>query len=235
MTLSDLQTLIGSLTNDPSHDRYSTTDIGTELDNTMDDWNVKAKIIKDTYAVTWVDGTRQYALSDLTGTPISFPRATHKGLEMKKVSKTWLDLYTGSDWTVTTGTPKYFFIEATDPDVQKLTVYPTPTGEDAGAYGSIEYIKRHTAMSASTDTPFMSGTTVNYLLRPYDWGIAYATAARLLVRDPSSENVAKITTYSQIASNVLSDVIQVFKSLEAEEPKRIAGGRYAGGNVRFEK
>jgi hypothetical protein len=228
MTYSDLKILIGSLTGDPSHDRYSTTDILTELDNSMDKWNVEAKIIKDTVTITVVDGTRQYAISTLTGTPISFPRATHKGLLLKKRSKSYFDMFSsGVDWTTTSGTPTDFCVEITDPDTQYITLYPKPTGNDAGAYLVLEYIKRHTSMSADSDTPFMSGTTVNSLLRPYDWGLAYEVAARLLARDPDVQglNASKATNFAGIGRGVLADVIQVFKALEAEEPMRIRPSR----------
>lgn len=226
MTLSDLQTLVGALCNDPNHDRYSLTDIGTELDNTQDAWNVKAKIIKDTITITTVSGTRQYLLSGLTGTPISFPRVTHNGLDLGKRSKSWLDHASGTDWTTAIGTPKFFIIEGEDPDLQYITLQPIPQSGDAGANLVVEYVKRHTPMSVASDTPFMSVTTANYLLRPYDFGVAYATAARLLARDPTQETIVKAGNFSKIGDNVLSDVIQVFKALEAEEPKRLQGGRY---------
>lgn len=225
MTYTEILTLIGDLTNDPSSDRYTTAQRAIELDNSQDKWNIEAKIIKDTITLTTVDGTRQYALSGLTGTPISFPRVTHKGIELKKRSKSWLDLYSGTDWTVDIGTPKYFIIEARDPDTQYLTVYPTPQSGDAGANLVCEYIKRHTAMSAASDTPFMSVTTANYLLRPYDWGVAYDAASRLLARDPSDINAKKQADYIKIAAGVMADVVQVFKALEEEEPKRMRGGR----------
>lgn len=225
-TLSELQTLVGQLTSDPNHDRYPTTDINTELDNSQNKWNVDAKIIVDTVTITVVDGTRQYALSGLTGTPIAFPRVTHKGLDLKKVSKSWMDLYSGTDWTLDIGTPKYFFIEARDPSVQYLTVYPTPQSGDAGAYLVSEYVKAHTAMSASTDVPFMSGTESNYLLRPFDWGLAYDVASRLLMRDPSEINAKKQADFKKVSEDVMSQLIQSYKQFEAEEPKRLRGGRY---------
>lgn len=221
MDLSALQTLIGSLTNDPQHDRYTTSDIGTELDNSQDKWNVEAKIIKDTVTLTIVDGTRQYVLSGLTGTPISFLRVTHKGLELEKVDKIFMDLYTGSDWTQDIGTPKRFFIEATDPDIQYLAVHPTPQAADAGANLVVEYIKRHTALSASTDKPFNG----NDLLLPYHYGLAYDTASRLLSRDPSPQNSSKVITYQREAGIVMANVVQVFKALEKQEPWRLKGGR----------
>lgn len=226
MTLSDLQTLIGSLTNDPNHDRYSLTDIGTELDNSQDTFNIEARLIKDTVSVTLVSGTRQYAISGLTGTVIGFARVTHNGLELKKVDKAFMDLYTGTDWTTSQGTPTRYLIEITDPDVQYLTLWVAPDGAAAAFPVIAEYIKRHTPMSLSTDVPFMSGTSSNTLLRPYDQFIAYDVAGRLLKRDPSPVNVPKALSYEQIANRGLADLTQVFKNIEREEPYRLRGGRY---------
>ena len=225
MTYSELQVLIGQLTSDPNHDRYTTTDIATELDISQNKWNLEAKIIKDTVTVAVVAGTRQYAISGLTGTPISFPRITHKGLELMKVSKSWLDLYSGTDWTQDIGTPRRVVIEGTDPDNLYITLYPTPQDGDAGSNLVVEYVKVHTAMSAATDVPFMSGTSTNYLLRPYDSGLAYDTSSRLLSRDPSDVNAKRQVDYMRVAGATMANVIQVFKALEAEEPKRIRGGR----------
>ena len=141
MDLAALQTLIGALTNDPSHDRYRVSnpdDIGTELDNVMNEWNVEAGILKDVVTLTTVDGTQTYNLSTLTGTIIRVERVTHKGLELRKIDKMYLDSMTGHDWSTDEGTPTHFYIEAEDPDVQQLVLYPIPQGEDAGANLKIE-------------------------------------------------------------------------------------------------
>lgn len=221
MQLADLQSLVGSLTNDPNHDRYFLSDINTELDNSQDTWNLEAKIIKGTTTLTVVANTFQYALTNLTGTPISFPRVTHKGLNLSKRSKTYFDHLSQHDWTLDIGTPSEFFIEATDPNNLFISLHPVPQSGDAGANLVVEYGKRHTPMSASTDTPFMSAGIANYLLRPFDWGLAYSVSSKLLLRDPSMINAPKSSNYAQIAKNVLDEVIQVFKALEAEEPKRM--------------
>lgn len=218
MQLTDMQVLIGTLTNDPAHDRYSLTDIGTELDSTQDKWNVEAKILKDTVTLTVVAGQRQYALTDLTGTPISFTRVTHKGLKLDKRDKAWFDLYQGgTDWTTTPGTPTSFYVEATDPDLQYLTLSPVPGDGDIGANLVVEYIKKHTSMSADSDQPINSTP----LLTPYHWGMCYDTAARLLLRDPSQENNLKMSGYAQIANGVLADVVQVYKAFEKQIPMRL--------------
>lgn len=235
MTLTELQTLVGSLTADPSHDRYSLTDINTELDNTQSQWNQEIKVIKETTTITVVDGQRLYLLTLITGTPIAFARVTHKGLNLEKRSKQYFDLY-GLDWTTDLGTPKEYCIEATDPANLYIILHPTPQSGDAGANLVVEAIIAHTSMSASSDVPFMLGTSSNYLLRPYDFYLAYSAAARLLARDPSPVNSAKAGQYLVIAGDGKSALVQVLKALEAQEPKRVSGGRYwNSGNARLVK
>lgn len=231
MTLSDLQTLIGNLTNDPGHDTYTPSDIGIELDNSQNEWNIEVGIIKQTTTITVNSGQRQYLLTLITGTPISVDRATHKGLKLEKRSKAFFDLYTGTDWTTDIGTPTEFCVESEDPANLYLTVHPTPQTNDTGANLVTEVIVGHTTMSASTDVPYMLGTASNYLLRPYDWYLAYSAAARLLARQASAPNQLKSTEYAAIAKNGMDQLIDYFKGLEAEEPKRMAGGRYWNSGV----
>lgn len=225
MTLSDLQSLIGQLTNDPNHDKYKTSspdDIGIELDNVQDRWNLEAGILKDVVTLTVVDGTRNYALSALTGTPIRFDRVTHKGLLLERKDKSWYDLYKGGDdWSDNTGTPTGYYIDVSDPDNQNIFLYPIPQSADAGANLVVEYVKRHTSMSAAGDSPFNS----NLLLTPYHHGLAYHASANLLLRDPSEANVLKVGQYNKLGNNILSKVIEVFKNQEREAPYRLRGGR----------
>ena len=226
MNLSTCQSFIATLCNDTGNSRYALTDINTELDNTQDEWNIEAKIIKGTATITVVNGTRQYAISNLTGTPISFTRATHKGLPLKKRSKSYFDLFSsGTDWTTISGTPAEYCAEIQIASAQYITVKPTPGVNDAGANLVVEYIKRHTSMSAASDTPFMDGATANDLLRPYDYGVCYASAARLLARDPSPETASKVVNFSKIGNTVKANVIQVFEALEKEEPFRLRSSR----------
>ena len=221
MDLTSIYVLVGDLTSDTSHDRYSTAQIDQELDNAMDRWNVEAKIIKSSTTITTVDATRQYALSNISGTIIDIRRVTHKGLELGKKEKSWLDLYSGSDWTADSGTPRYFFLEEADPSAQYITVYPTPSANDAGANLVVEAIIRHTSMTAGTDVPFMNGSYSNSILRPYDWGLCYEVSARLLLRDPSPPNVQRTDSYAKTAAGVFANVVQVFKNLEREGPMKV--------------
>jgi hypothetical protein len=235
MILSTLQNDIGIKANDPGHTRYSLDDINTELENAQTQWNEEIKILKSTTSITTVASQRQYLLTLITGTPISFSRVTHNGLDLEKRSKQYFDLY-GNDWTQDIGTPTEYCIEATDPTNLYLTVHPTPQSNDAVYPIIVEAIIAHTPMSASTDVPWMLGTSSNYLLRPYDQYLTYNVAARLLARDPSAENQARSKEYLNISNAGKANLVQVFKQLEKEEPPRISGGRYwTQGNVKFLK
>lgn len=220
MNQTQLYTLIGDLTNDPNHDRYSTSQIDTLLEVCQSRWNVAAGIIVDATTLTTVSGTQTYALTSLTGVPIAFRRVTHKGLELDKRSKVWLDLYAGDDWSDDIGTPTMYYID-TDGDAFNLVVYPIPQDGDTGSNLVVEYIKQHTAMASASDSPFNSLT----YLQPFHYGVAYEVAANLLVRDPDQANAIKIDRYQRQANNALADVVQVFKAMEKEEPMRLIGGR----------
>lgn len=225
MQLSDLQTQVGVLTNDPNNSRYFLPDITQELNNAQRQWNAEIKVIKETTSIPVVASQRQYALTLISKTPISFPRVTQNGLDLKKRSKSYFDLYTSYDWTAILGTPTDFFIEATDANNLFLTVYPTPTSNDVPTNIVVESVIDTTDMSASADTPFMQGTVANYLCRPYDFYLAYSASARLLARDPSPENSGRSSQYLVIAGQGKELLINVFKQLEASEPLRMQGGR----------
>lgn len=222
MNLSDLQTFAAELCTDREFQRYSAASHTQVLNHAQEEWNLEAAILKDTVTLTTVDGTRSYALSGLTGTPIRFDRVTHKGIELSRRDKAWFDLYASDDWSDDIGTPKQYYIDVSDPDNQNIFLYPIPQSADAGANLIVEYVKSPTALSGSTDIPFNSNT----LMYPYHHGLAYRGAAFLLLRDPSQENMIKGSGYLKTSNAILTKVIEVFKSAEKEEPYRLRGGRY---------
>lgn len=213
--------MIGDLSNDANHDRYTTSQIDTQLDNVQNRWNITAGILVETATITTVDGTRTYPFTDLTGTVIGFRRVTHKGLPLEKKSKAFFDLYTNDDWSDDIGTPKYYYID-TDATGFNIVLYPVPQSGDAGANLVVEYIFAHTPMSSDSDSPFNSLT----YLAPYDYGVAYEVAGNLLIQDPNPQNQVKVDRYQRVANNVLAEVVQVFKALDKEEPLRMTGGRW---------
>ena len=221
MNRTVLYTLIGDLCNDPNHDRYTTSQIDTQLDLIQDRWNVDAGILVDTTTLTTVAGTRSYAVSGLTGTAIDFRRVTHLGLELVKRSKSWFDLYAGDDWSDDVGTPTQYYID-TDADGFFIVLYPTPQTADAGANLVVEYVKRHTSMANASDEPFNSLT----YLGPYHYGVAYKAASNLLAQDPDPVNAAKAARFDRLAETAYSDLFQHFKQIEKDEPMRMTGGRW---------
>ncbi len=228
MQLSSLQTQTSILANDPGNARYSLSDVAQELNNTQRQWNAEIKVIKETTSIALVAGQRQYLLSLITGTPVSFPRVTLNGIVVKKRSKSYFDLYTSYDWTAIIGTPTDFFIEATDPSNLFITTYPVCSSNDVPANLVVESVMDTTDMANATDVPFMQGAIANYLTTPYHYYLAYDAAARLLARDPSPENQARVGAYLKIAGNGHTLLIDVFKQLEASEPLRMQGGRSWG-------
>lgn len=234
MNLLGLQTLCSTLCNDPSNARYLIPDVYLELNNAQRQWNADIKIIKETTTVPIVANQRQYPLTTAVaynGYPISFPRVTLSGIDLKKRSQSYFDLYTSYDWTQILGTPTDFFIEATDPVNLFLTVYPTPTTNDVPSNLVVEAIVDTVDMASINDTPFsLKSLTIiiNYLTVPYHFYLAYDAAARLLARDPSPENQARMASYLKIAMTGHDLLIDVFKQLEASEPLRLQGGRSWG-------
>jgi hypothetical protein len=193
MLLSELEAFVATLCNDPSNARYTKSDIDTELDNTQGQWNAEIRIIKSTTTLTVIANQRQYDLGSISGTPISFARVTHKGIDLQKRSKSYFDLYTHSDWTQNIGTPTEFVIEIGGSSY--IDLYPTPQSGDEGNNLVIEAVIAHTPMVTAIDSPFNQ----IYFLRPYDFYVGYSAAARLLARDPSPENQARAGQYLVIA------------------------------------
>lgn len=212
--------MIGDFLNDPNHDRYSTSQIDNQLDFVQDRWNVDAGILVDSVTITTVSGTRTYAVSNLTGTPIDFRRVTHMGIDLQKQSKTWFDLYAGDDWSDDVGTPRYFYID-TDADGFNIVLYPIPQTADAGANLVVEYVKRHTPLASASDEPFNSLVYVS----PYHYGLAYRVAANILAQDPDPINVPKALRFLKLSEEAFSDLYQHFRVLGEDEPWRMAGGR----------
>src|SRR5579871_4277907 len=111
-TLSDLQTYIGNLVNDPGNTRYTLTIINNYLDLAQHRWNNEAKICRLTDYVAATANVYRYQLSSsLTLQPIMILRVTWKGVPIIPRSKDYFDKYSTIDWTTTIGTPQEFAID----------------------------------------------------------------------------------------------------------------------------
>lgn len=210
------------MVNDPNHDRYSTSQIDTQLDIVQNRWNVDGGILVDTVPISVIDGLSVYSISVLGGIVIDYRRVTHNGIELTKRSKAWFDLYASHDWSNDVGTPTDFYIETTGISFE-IVLYPKPTSADAGTNNLVvEFVKQHTTMATGTDEPF---DNIPYL-GAYHYGIAYHAASNLLSQDPDPVNAAKAARYLKLGDIAYADLLQHYKQFDKDEPLRLSGGRY---------
>jgi hypothetical protein len=243
-TLSDLQTYISGLINDPSNTRYSLTSINNQLDLAQHRWNAEAKICRWTDYVALTANQYRYPLStSLTMMPLQILRVTFKGQPIIIRSTDWLDKYSAFDWTTSIGTPQDFCIDLNSNNATlsqtgpSFILHPTPQGGDVTAYTNnvgisnlnplaVEYLAPHTTMVNASDQPFtVNNTYTNTAILPYLAGLGLDVAASLLEPDPTQETVLKARLFRSQANNYLSLVVQQYRGLEEEAPFRMSGGR----------
>lgn len=175
-------------------------------------------LYKDAPTFTVVSGTAGYAL------PTDFwyeKLVTHKGLELKPVSRATLVRDNGDDWTDDTGTPVRYII---DPEEARklLTTYPIPQAGDAGANLIMTYYPIPAAMTADSDTPLNSSS----LMAQFHLGIA-AHAAWLLLQTEAvmtPEIQAKAASLYQIYQAKVSMAVDRFGNTP-KEVRRIQPNR----------
>jgi hypothetical protein len=242
-TLSDFQTYISGLINDPSNTRYPLLLINSQLDLAQHRWNAEAKICRYTDWILAIANQYRYQISNFFSVnPIQLLRVTWKGVPLVIRSKDYFDKYSQIDWTTTTGTPQECCIDLnTLPNVvgpiASFILHPTPTANDVVPYSNavgisnqnplaIEYVCPHTQMVNPTDQPFTSNFTwFNQLIIPYLAGLGLDVAASLLEPDPTPETVQKAKIFRSQANGYLSLVVQMYQGLEEDVPARFSGGR----------
>jgi hypothetical protein len=236
LTLSDLQTYVGELVNDPSFTRYTTTLINSQLDLAQSRWNMEAKICRWTDYVALTANTYRYGLSSSLTLPIITDlRVTLKGIPLTKKSKDYFDMYSAIDWTTSQGTPQEYCIDLNS-NPPSFILHPTPQANDVTSYSNavgitsqnplgIEYLTPHQQMSLTTDTPWTVNGVTNSLTPPYVAGLGLDVAASLLEPDPTPETKLKAGLYRSQANSYLSIVQQLYADLETSQPLRMQGGR----------
>jgi len=243
-TLSDLQTYISGLVNDPSNTRYSLTMINNQLDLAQHRWNNDVKICRLTDYVALTANQYRYQIStSLTLQPIQLLRVTLKGVPLIIRSKYYMDLYSQIDWTTSLGTPQEVMIDLNSYNTgmsqtgPSLILHPTPQANDVVAYNNgvgvtnqnplcVEYVCPHTPMVNPTDQPFtVNSVFTNTAIVPYLAGLGLDVAASLLEPDPTPETIQKAKLFRAQANTYTSLVSQMYQGLEEDTPMRMAGGR----------
>lgn len=253
-TLSDLQSYVAQLINDPTYTRYTLPLITSQLNLCQLRWNMEAKICRWTDFKTVTANVPRYALTGSNGlllNPIQILRASFKGAPLNIRSKSYFDKYSAVDWTTVTGTPTDFIVDLnslwnsdSNADGNVFTgpsyiLHPTPQGNDAVPYSNnvgisgqnplaVEYLAAPGDMVGSTDLPFIPNgypPFTNILIAPYLAGLGLETAASILEPDPTAETVKKAQIFRAQANGYLSLVVQMYQGLEEDNPGRMSGGR----------
>jgi hypothetical protein len=243
-TLSDLESYIANLVNDPTMSRYTKTLIDNQLDLAQHRWNMEAKICRITDYVACTANVYRYQLSsNLTLMPIQLLRATWKGVPLIVRSKDYFDKYSTIDWTTTIGTPQEVAIDLNSNNSglsqtgPSLILHPVPQAGDVTTYTNavgitnqnplgMEYLCPHTPLVNPTDQPFtVNSTFINTAMNPFLAGLGLDVSASLLEPDPTAETVAKAKIFRSQANAYLSLVVQMYAGLEEDAPLRFGGGR----------
>lgn len=243
-TLSDLQSYVGGLVNDPSYRRYSLALINSQLDIAQHKWNTDAKICRLTdYVLPTVNVYRYQISISLTLFPIQLLRCTYKGVPLTIRSKDYFDKYSAMDWTTSLGTPTDICIDLNSNNTglsqtgPSLILHPVPQSNDVTLYSNavgitnqnplgIEYLAPHTQMASASDQPFtVNSIFINTAIIPYIAGLGLDVAASLLEPDPTAETIAKAKLYRAQANEYRSLVVQMYQGLEEDAPMRMGGGR----------
>jgi hypothetical protein len=244
LTLSDFQTYVSGLINDPSNTRYPLTLINSQLDIAQHRWNAEAHICRWTDYVTPTANVYRYQIStNLTLFPIQILRVTYKGQPVMIRSVEYFDKYSANDWTTSTGTPQDFCIDLNSNNATlsqtgpSMILHPTPQAGDVTPYTNnvgitnlaplaVEYLAPHTPMSAASDQPFtVNSTYTNTAVIPYLAGLGLDAAASILEPDPTKETVLKANLFRSQANAYMSMVVQLYRGLEEDAPFRMSGGR----------
>lgn len=219
MIRSEIRSLAANFCGDPNLTRFSSTQYNDAIDRAQEEFCFDSKALyKDaaTYTVTAAD-----AAYDLPSDFWLERNVTHKGLELRPVSRETLLKNNGDDWSDDTGTPTHFMIDPEEARKQIL-LYPIPTADDAGANLILTYYPIPSELSADSSVPFNSSS----LMSQFHMAIA-AKAAWILLNyetpDPAID--AKMSKMNKIYQDKVTFAIDTYGNTKSE-PMRMRGGRY---------
>jgi len=225
MNLGTIKTFMGRLLSDTRSTRWTAAIKLDAINRAQDRFVLDTRCLKDVKLDSAVADTYEY---DLPTDILHIERVVHKGLELIRKSKNYIDSQSSSDWSDDIGTPKYYYADL-DPDNKYIRVYPIPQAGDAGANNiEIDYIKDPADLSADSDTPLNSHS----LLAIYHPAIAYKAAYELLGMSVSAQNIEKMNRFDYEYNKLVDHCINTWKDNEESTPLRMAGGRYHHGVMR---
>ncbi len=218
MTRSELVTRVGLLIGDPNNDRFTATQVQSEVQKWQEQFVLDTKCLIDVSQSSIVSGTASY---DLPTDILDVVRVAHDGIKLERTSEYDLDVMLNQDWSDDTGTPTLYYVDL-DPNNKKIILYPIPQSGDVGTNNLVvEYIKLPPALSSDSSVPLDSHT----LLAAYHDAIAYGAAASLLNIQPDQAALVMIGQYEKKYQKAVSDCIDGFVNLGKSNPINIYRGR----------
>jgi hypothetical protein len=215
---SQIRTLASLFVSDPNFTRYTETQYNDAIDRAQEQFAVDSKAYyKDAGTYTVVAGTATYDL------PEDFwldKIVTHKGLELKPISRVTLLRDNGDDWTDDVGTPTHYII---DPEQarRQIRLYPIPQADDTGSNLILTYYAIPAAIGSDSASPWGSSS----LMSPFHIAVAYLAAWFLLAyNDMTPEISAKMSTFYEKYQDKVTEAIDVFGNTKSE-PIKIRGVR----------
>jgi len=217
MNRGQIVSLAANFAEDPDQTRYAGK-YNDAADRAQEQFAMDSKaLFKDT-TITIVSGTAAYDL------PTDFmweKKVTHMGLRVDPITRHELELYRRSDrWDDDQGTPRYYMIDPEEAS-KKITLFPIPQGEDAGANLVMTYYPLPAAMSSDSAVPLNSSS----LMAQFHIGIAALTAWILLSYDQSTpEKETKKTGMMSLYTAKVDEAIMTFGNTKSA-PLRIKPSR----------
>lgn len=217
MNKGAIKTLVAGFCQDVNQTRFG-THYDTSIDLACQEFCFDSRSLwKDAPTITTVDADATYDL------PTDFwleKRITHKGLELKPVSRFTLLRDNGDDWSDDKGTPVRYIIDAEEAR-KAITLYPIPQADDTGANIVLTYYPIPTALSADSDTP-LNGSS---LMAQFHYGIAAKAASIILLNETvTQEIILKRDQLEDIYQQKVSMAVDRFGDKANEswalEPKR---------------
>ena len=219
LTRLQIQALICDIVNDPSNTRWSAARKQAAIQVAMEMFVEDTRALTDVQSFSVVAADNSYALSTDT---LDIIRVTHNGLPLQRMSKFDLDSKTGTNWSITTGTPINYYVDYTSTN-KDIILYPTPQGGDAGTNNLIlEYLKVPPTLSSDSSVPLNSQS----LLQPYSMALAYQAATFFLRSSTDPKDWQKASIFNALYQEQVDLCREIFRPLNESEPRRLRGGRY---------
>lgn len=206
MNLSTIEARASRFLGDPDKTRFSAQYTDAVNDAQKQFALDSGALFKDK-AYTTVSGTSTYAL------PTDFileDTVTYDGKPLSPVSRhTLYTLYPGTDWTLLTGTPKFYMV---DPEEASMVLRLIPIPQDAKAV-SMRYAPLPADVSATTDVVLNSST----LLTQFHLGIAALTAWIILQSEVVTPEIqAKMNEMMKVYNDAVTKAIDKFGNTKSE-------------------